>query len=711
LAGTPITINQILTPAQAAMLTYDPIGTYTGLDTFIFTATDNLGAVSASATITIPIENNAPVANDNTNSVIPSKAGATAINALNATDTDGAIVNYTILTLPPNGVLALAGIPVTINQILTPAEAAMLTYDPSGTFSGNDNFTFTATDNNGVLDATPAVITIPVEKTQINAVKDEIGSVVGINEVIDVINVLDNDTLDNNPIVLTDIKLEVVNPDPHGILTLKADGTAQIAPNAPAGTYTLNYQICEAQNSTNCTTAAVTVTVIAPEMTVTAESYCSDNTAYVKYKVTADNFTPTGLLTINWIDSSNNIVATQQNMPLSGTVLWPGAIVDSNNKPIDWPGWVQVNGQWVEGNDGFELTRPAVTMQFTLNPTQSVVVNYPSAAAGCNARPPFGIIAENDDDNTVADGINGSLKVINVLDNDKLNGVPVNPSDVILTGQNFPTGITLNQDGTVDVAPGTKGGDHTLTYQICEKANANNCTTATVHIFVEIPAVSLIMKASLNDDNGNGIPEAGETITYTFIVKNTGNTPLENVLIKDLLPGVIINGGPINLAVGESDSVTFTGTYTLSQADINAGKVSNQATVSGLTHSGIIATDASDLENESGDQPTVTNLKGCDIEIFNAVSLNGDQKNERFYIRGIECYPDNTVQIYNRWGVLVFEREHYNNNDVVFKGFSEGRTTVKESDGLPEGTYYYILRYKDNQSKPQEEAGYLYLTR
>jgi gliding motility-associated-like protein len=194
-------------------------------------------------------------------------------------------------------------------------------------------------------------------------------------------------------------------------------------------------------------------------------------------------------------------------------------------------------------------------------------------------------------------------------------------------------------------------------------------------------------------------------------VKNTGNTPLENVLIKDLLPGVIINGGPINLAVGESDSVTFTGTYTLSQADINAGKVSNQATVSGLTHSGIIATDASDLENESGDQPTVTNLKGCDIEIFNAVSLNGDQKNERFYIRGIECYPDNTVQIYNRWGVLVFEREHYNNNDVVFKGFSEGRTTVKESDGLPEGTYYYILRYKDNQSKPQEEAGYLYLTR
>jgi gliding motility-associated-like protein len=711
LAGTPITVNQILTPAEAAMLTYDPSGTYTGLDIFMFTATDNLGAVSGAATITIAVANNAPVAKDDTNAIIPSGAGATAINALTATDSDGSVVNYIVVTLPSNGVLALSGTPILVNQVLTPAEAAQLTYDPNGVFSGNDTFTFTVTDNNGAVDSTPAVITIPIEKAALNAIKDEVTSVVGINEVVDVINVLDNDTLDNNPLVLSDIKLEVLIPDPKGLLTLKPDGTAQIAPNTPAGTYTLTYQICEAVNSSNCTTATTTVTVIAPEMTVTAESYCSDNTAYVKYKVTADNFTPSGLVTINWIDSANNIVATQNNMPLDGTVLWPGAVVDSNNKPIDWPGWVLVNGQWTEGNDGFELTRPAVTMQFTLNPTKSVLVNYPSAAAGCNARPQFGIVAENDDDNIIADGINGSVEVINVLDNDKLNGVPVNPANVIVTGQNLPAGITLNEDGTIDVAPGTKGGNHTLTYQICEKSNTNNCTTATVHIFVETPAVSLIMKASLNDNNGNGFPEAGETITYTFTVKNTGNTPLENVLIKDLLPGVVITGGPINLGVGESDNFTFTGTYTLTQADINAGVVSNQAKVSGQTHSGINATDTSDFENEGSDKPTLTNLNGCAIEIHNAVSLNGDQKNERFYIRGIECYPENTVQIYNRWGVLVFERDHYNNNDVVFKGFSEGRTTVKESDGLPEGTYYYIVRYQDNQSKPQEEAGYLYLTR
>ncbi|WP_347049271.1 Ig-like domain-containing protein [Flavobacterium olei] len=712
LNGTIVTAGQVLTPSEAAQLTYEPNGAFTGNDTFTFTATDNLGAVSTSAVITIPVVNNAPVANDQTNSVIPSKAGATVIDALTASDGDGTIVNYIVLTLPANGILALNGIPVVANQVLTPAEAAILTYDPSGAFAGNDTFTFTATDNNGSIDATPAIVTIPVVKSQLNAVKDEAGSVVGINEVVKVINILDNDTLDNNPIVVTDVTIKTVTPDPKGILTLNPDGTADLAPNAPAGTYTLTYEICEKANNSNCSSATVSVTVVAPEITVTATSFCSDNAAYVTYNVAADNFTPKGLVTINWIDSANNIVATQTNMPLNGTVLWPGTILNANNKPTDWPGWVLVKGQWTEGNDGFELTRPAVNMQFSLNPTKSVSVNYPSALSGCSARPQFGIEAGNDNDNSIADGINGSLEVVNVLDNDKLNGVPVNPADVTIKGQNFPTGITLNADGTIDVAPGTPGGNYDLTYQICEKANASNCTTATVHIFVEVPAISLIMKASLNDTNGNGTAEAGETITYTFTVKNTGNTALQNITIADLLPGVVINGGPVNLAVGESDTMTFTGKYVLTQADIIAGLVSNQATVSGFTQKGVSTSDISDSENIDGDTPTVIELKdGCSIKIFNAVSLNGDEKNTRFYIRGIECYPDNTVQIYNRWGVLVFERDHYNNNDIVFKGFSEGRTTVKESNGLPEGTYYYILRYKDNQSKPQQEAGYLYLTR
>jgi hypothetical protein len=38
----------LITPAQAATLTFDPNGTFTGTTTFTFTATDNTGAVDAS---------------------------------------------------------------------------------------------------------------------------------------------------------------------------------------------------------------------------------------------------------------------------------------------------------------------------------------------------------------------------------------------------------------------------------------------------------------------------------------------------------------------------------------------------------------------------------------------------------------------------------------------------------------------------------------
>jgi uncharacterized repeat protein (TIGR01451 family)/gliding motility-associated-like protein len=712
LAGVPVTVNQILTPLEASMLTYEPIGTFTGNDTFTFTATDDLGAIDLSAgTITIPVGNNAPVANDDTNAGIPSTAGATAINPLTATDTDGTVVSYTILSLPANGTLALSGTPVTVNQVLTPLEVSMLTYDPSGAFSGNETFTFTATDNNGSIDATPAVITIVVEKTILNAVNDPVNPVVGIDKTVTIVNVFDNDTLNNNPLIPSEVDLHELTPDPTGTITLKPDGTVELIPNAPAGNYTLIYEICEKANPSNCSPATVSVSVVAPTMTITANSYCDNNAPYVSYNVVADNFTPTGLLTINWIDSANNIVATQNNMPLSGTVLWPGAVVDSNNKPTDWPGWVLVNGQWIQGNDGFELTRPAVTMQFTLNPTQSVVVNYPAAVAGCNAMPTFGIQAGNEDEVTLADGLNGSLEVINVLDNDTLNGVPVKPSDVVVKGIDWPTGITLNNDGTINVGPGTKGGEHTLTYQICEVANGSNCTTATVKIFVEIPAIAIVKTVVLNDDNGNGFAEAGETLTYNFAITNKGNVALEKIMVSDPLPGIVMNGGPINLAVGETDNSSITGTYTLTQADVDSGSISNQATASGTTKSGIIVSDKSDSSDTEGDKPTILELGGCVIKIFNAVSANGDNQNERFYIQGLECYPDNSVQIFNRWGVLVFEREHYNNADIAFRGVSEGRATIKDSNGLPEGTYYYIIRYKDKQSNLQQEAGYLYLTK
>ncbi|WP_410503572.1 gliding motility-associated C-terminal domain-containing protein [Flavobacterium sp. Root901] len=321
-------------------------------------------------------------------------------------------------------------------------------------------------------------------------------------------------------------------------------------------------------------------------------------------------------------------------------------------------------------------------------------------------------IAANNDGEIAVDGINGSLEFINVLDNDLLDGLAVNPADVTITNTSNNTNFEFNADGTVNVKPNTPRGTYQITYEICEKAAATaNCASATLSVFVEVPAIAIVKTAVFNNENKNNNAEPGETITYKFVVTNTGNIPLKNITITDPLPGVIVSGQALDLGVGESNGSNFSAIYKITQTDINKGEVTNQASVKGNSAKGVVVEDLSDNEGVNGDQPTVITLNGCQIDVKKGMSPNGDGKNDRFYIQGIECYPNNTVEIYNRWGVLVFEKDGYNNEDRVFKGYSEGRTTIKQSDGLPAGTYFYILKYKDSGSNPHEKSGYLYINK
>ncbi len=83
-----------------------------------------------------------------------------------------------------------------------------------------------------------------------------------------------------------------------------------------------------------------------------------------------------------------------------------------------------------------------------------------------------------------------------------------------------------------------------------------------------------------------------------------------------------------------------------------------------------------------------------DLEIYNLLTPNGDGENDIFVIRNIELYPENTIEIFNRWGVQVYSVAGYGQNGNYFKGVSNGRGTVSSSESLPTGTYFYILKYK-----------------
>ncbi|MFD2907740.1 gliding motility-associated C-terminal domain-containing protein [Flavobacterium ardleyense] len=104
-------------------------------------------------------------------------------------------------------------------------------------------------------------------------------------------------------------------------------------------------------------------------------------------------------------------------------------------------------------------------------------------------------------------------------------------------------------------------------------------------------------------------------------------------------------------------------------------------------------------------------LAACDITVYNAVSPNDDGSNDLFFIDGLECYPKNNVEIYNRWGVLVYDQSGYDNLTKSFKGKSEGRSTFNKNELLPDGTYFYILKYTDAENNNHNKSGYLYLNR
>ncbi|WGK95080.1 MULTISPECIES: gliding motility-associated C-terminal domain-containing protein [Flavobacterium] len=98
-----------------------------------------------------------------------------------------------------------------------------------------------------------------------------------------------------------------------------------------------------------------------------------------------------------------------------------------------------------------------------------------------------------------------------------------------------------------------------------------------------------------------------------------------------------------------------------------------------------------------------------DIEVYNSISPNADGVNDIFRIRNIDFYPENRVSIYNRWGVEVYSATSYGQGDTFFKGYSDGRSTINRDVELPEGTYFYILTYKNTRGIEKNRSGYLYI--
>ncbi|TLP70545.1 ice-binding family protein, partial [Maribacter sp. ACAM166] len=144
-------------------------------------------------------------------------------------------------------------------------------------------------------------------------------------------------------------------------------------------------------------------------------------------------------------------------------------------------------------------------------------------------------------------------------------------------------------------AKGPEGNDITDT-----SGTTNENDTPTVTTFTQTPTVALVKTASVS-----GTGTLGDVITYTFRVENTGNTTLTNVVVTDPMVGLTITGSPITSLEAGDSSDAITGTYTITQDDMDAGGVTNSALATAKGPEGNDITDTSGTTNEN-DTPTVT---------------------------------------------------------------------------------------------------------
>ena len=95
----------------------------------------------------------------------------------------------------------------------------------------------------------------------------------------------------------------------------------------------------------------------------------------------------------------------------------------------------------------------------------------------------------------------------------------------------------------------------------------------------------------------------------------------------------------------------------------------------------------------------------CDLIIPQAITPDNDGVNDVFVIPGLEHYPNNEITIYNRWGAVVFQTKHYQND---WDGTSTSNLNIGGNQ-LPTGTYYYVLETGDE--KVGAMTGYVYIQR
>ena len=149
-----------------------------------------------------------------------------------------------------------------------------------------------------------------------------------------------------------------------------------------------------------------------------------------------------------------------------------------------------------------------------------------------------------------------------------------------------------------------------LIYALDQQGSAvrDSSGSTTINNYPTVTQIAQLANIALvKTVTSNGPYMLGDTVSYSFVVTNTGTVSLTEIILKDSkLSGNITKlSNDVNGKLDVGESWTYAGDYTVTQADVDAGYISNTATVTAKDPQG---NDVNDISGSAinNNNPTVT---------------------------------------------------------------------------------------------------------
>jgi hypothetical protein len=663
LSGTPITVGQVLTPAELTSLTFVPTADFNGDATFGYNVSDGNNSTPSVHTITVTGVDDSPVFAGPSSSTLDEDAAATDLNVTIPTDADtpyGDVLTMSITTPVANfnGTVTLDGVAVTDGQTFTTAEFARLQYTPTANYFGSFNIDYTVTDSTGntvsnthtvnVNSVNDAPVTVDSSSTQ---AEDSGATALNIPTPTDV----EGDaiiTIINAPFPTEGVLYYADGTTPvqaSDVLTVAQLTSLTFIPAADFnGTATVNYTISDGTDSSTAThTITVTPVNDAPVATDSTSTQAEDSTD-IALGITAPTDIDDAALTA--------VIAT---LPTDGVLKFANGTLVTAGVSFDA---AELNGLTFSPNADFNGT---VAINYTVEDAAGLTdtATHTVTVTAANDAPVVTNSTSSQDEDTTAVDLN--INTPTDVDGDTLtitlDALPTNgtlyyadgttpvPALAVLSvaeltslkftpNANFNGDVTINY--TVNDGTTTVGGSHTVTVNSIEDVPVVTNSSS----IQDEDSVDITLGINLPTDND------GDTLYAVIATLPTDGTlkfadgsavPAGTQFLATELPGITFTPNAnflgtvaINYTVTDNNTTPVAGTHTV--------------TVNNIPDEPVVVDSSSSQDEDSSlgalGIPTPTDPDGDALTIITTLPSNGTL-----------YYADGTTPVANGASLTVAE--------------------------------------------------------